>query len=86
MSASRFLHAGLRTRHGDSGFPYRSERATARSSTADASSPTPDMELKPGDPAPDFTLTADDGSQVTLSGLRGKKVVLFFYGKDFTPG
>ena len=42
--------------------------------------------LKPGDEAPDFTLPADDGTQVTLSQLRGRKVVLFFYGKDFTPG
>ena len=37
-------------------------------------------------PAPDFTLTADDGSSVTLSDLRGKNVVLFFYPKDDTPG
>ena len=42
--------------------------------------------LQPGDLAPDFTLPADDGSSVTLSELRGRKVVLFFYGKDFTPG
>ena len=42
--------------------------------------------LKPGDKAPDFTLDADDGSSVTLSDLRDRKVVLFFYGKDFTPG
>ena len=43
-------------------------------------------QLKPGDAAPDFTLEADDGSTVTLSELRGRRVVLFFYGKDFTPG
>ncbi|MFH1086918.1 MAG: thioredoxin-dependent thiol peroxidase [Chloroflexota bacterium] len=36
--------------------------------------------------APDFALTADTGEQVTLSGLRGKKVVLYFYPKDDTPG
>ena len=42
--------------------------------------------LQPGDKAPDFTLKADDGSDVTLSDLRGRRVVLFFYGKDFTPG
>jgi peroxiredoxin Q/BCP len=39
-----------------------------------------------GDQAPDFTLPADDGSAVTLSGLRGKKVVLYFYPKDDTSG
>ena len=36
--------------------------------------------------APDFTLPADDGSTVTLSALKGKNVVLFFYPKDDTPG
>lgn len=36
--------------------------------------------------SPDFTLQADDGAQVTLSTLRGKPVVLFFYPKDDTPG
>jgi peroxiredoxin Q/BCP len=36
--------------------------------------------------APDFTLAADDGSDVRLRDLRGKKVVLFFYPKDDTPG
>ena len=39
-----------------------------------------------GDKAPDFSLPADDGTTVTLGSLRGKKVVLFFYPKDNTPG
>lgn len=39
-----------------------------------------------GDPAPDFTLTSDGGETVTLSGLRGRPVVLYFYPKDDTPG
>ncbi len=42
--------------------------------------------LKEGDIAPDFTLPADDGSEVTLSELKGRKVVLYFYPKDDTPG
>ena len=42
--------------------------------------------LNVGDVAPDFTLTADDGSQVALSDLRGQKVVLYFYPKADTPG
>jgi thioredoxin-dependent peroxiredoxin len=42
--------------------------------------------LEAGDPAPDFTLEADDGTTVTLSGLRGERVVLYFYPKDATPG
>jgi peroxiredoxin Q/BCP len=36
--------------------------------------------------APDFTLQADDGKPVSLSNFRGKKVVLYFYPKDETPG
>jgi len=39
-----------------------------------------------GDPVPDFTLADDRGEKVTLSSLRGKRVVLFFYPKDDTPG
>ena len=39
-----------------------------------------------GDKAPDFTLQADDGREVSLSDYRGKKVVLYFYPKDGTPG
>jgi peroxiredoxin Q/BCP len=37
-------------------------------------------------PAPDFTLESDSGERLTLSGLRGKTVVLYFYPKDDTPG
>ncbi len=36
--------------------------------------------------APDFTLKDKDGNDVTLSKFRGKKVVLYFYPKDNTPG
>ena len=36
--------------------------------------------------APDFTLPDKDGNPVTLSSFRGKKVVLYFYPKDNTPG
>ena len=39
-----------------------------------------------GEPAPDFTLPADDGSTVKLSDLKGRKVVLYFYPADDTPG
>jgi peroxiredoxin Q/BCP len=42
--------------------------------------------LTVGEQAPDFTAVTDDGSQLTLSGLRGRVVVLFFYPKDDTPG
>jgi peroxiredoxin Q/BCP len=39
-----------------------------------------------GEKAPDFTLQADDRKEVSLSDYRGKKVVLYFYPKDGTPG
>ena len=42
--------------------------------------------LSPGDPAPDFTLTSDTGEEVTLSGLRGRKVIVYFYPAAMTPG
>ncbi len=44
------------------------------------------MTLNVGDTAPDFTAPDQDGSSVTLSGLRGKPVVLYFYPKADTPG
>ena len=45
-----------------------------------------DDRLAPGDPAPDFTLPDADGNQVSLSGLRGKKVIIYFYPASLTPG
>ena len=44
------------------------------------------MSLDIGDKAPDFTLPTDGDGKVTLSKLKGKKVVLYFYPKDDTPG
>ncbi len=44
------------------------------------------MLLEPGDKAPDFTLPDQHGNPVSLSGLRGKTVVLYFYPKADTPG
>jgi peroxiredoxin Q/BCP len=42
--------------------------------------------LKVGQKAPDFTALNDKGEKVKLSDLKGKKVVLYFYPKDDTPG
>jgi peroxiredoxin Q/BCP len=42
--------------------------------------------LSPGDSAPDFTLPADTGAPVTLSALRGRKVIVYFYPAAMTPG
>jgi peroxiredoxin Q/BCP len=44
------------------------------------------MALDVGDTAPDFTLPDQHGDPVSLSGLRGKTVVLYFYPKADTPG
>ena len=43
-------------------------------------------QLQPGDTAPDFTLTDQDGTPVSLSDLRGRKVTLYFYPAAMTPG
>jgi thioredoxin-dependent peroxiredoxin len=42
--------------------------------------------LTPGDAAPDFTLTSDTGDQVSLSDLRGRQVIVYFYPAAMTPG
>jgi peroxiredoxin Q/BCP len=42
--------------------------------------------VEEGKKAPAFTLTADDGSKIRLSALRGRPVVLYFYPRDDTPG
>ena len=45
-----------------------------------------DTRLAPGDTAPDFTLTSDTEEQVSLSDLRGRKVIVYFYPAAMTPG
>jgi peroxiredoxin Q/BCP len=42
--------------------------------------------LNAGDAAPEFTLSTDQGEKITLSALRDRPIVLFFYPKDDTPG
>ncbi len=42
--------------------------------------------LSPGDTAPDFSLATDNGGQVSLSDLRGQKVIVYFYPAAMTPG
>lgn len=44
------------------------------------------MALTVGTSAPDFNVKDQDGKEVSLSGLKGKKVILYFYPKDMTPG
>ncbi len=44
------------------------------------------MKLQPGADAPDFTVNDQNGNPVSLSDYKGKKVALYFYPKDDTPG
>lgn len=44
------------------------------------------MKLKQGDPAPEFEGLTTDGTKVSLAGYRGKKLVMYFYPMDATPG
>lgn len=44
------------------------------------------MALQPGSKAPDFKSKDQDGKEVSLTNLKGKKFVLYFYPKDMTPG
>ena len=44
------------------------------------------MTLNVGDPAPEFSLPDAEGNRYSLDGLKGKRVVLYFYPRDNTPG
>lgn len=44
------------------------------------------MTIEAGSPSPDFTLPTDGGGSLSLSSLKGRKVILYFYPKDDTPG
>ena len=46
----------------------------------------PELKLKVGDQAPDFTAPTSGGGRVSLADLKGRPVVLYFYPKDDTPG
>ena len=47
---------------------------------------TPEIELKAGDRAPEFTATTNGGGNISLGDLKGKNVILYFYPRDDTPG
>jgi peroxiredoxin Q/BCP len=51
-----------------------------------AQSPTPSATPAVGSPAPDFSLTSNEGTPTSLKDYRGQWVVLYFYPKDFTSG
>jgi peroxiredoxin Q/BCP len=61
-------------------------RMTKRLGWKDSGTGGEKMSVEVGDKAPDFTLPADGGGTVSLKGLKGKTVVLYFYPKDDTSG
>ncbi len=78
---------------GSSATPASATPATASAPTtpmpgpsAPTAAPAPAADELVGKPAPDFTATAQDGTPVHLTALKGKRVVLYFYPKDETPG
>jgi len=46
----------------------------------------PELKLKEGDVAPDFTAATNGGGKISLADLKGKNVILYFYPRDDTPG
>jgi peroxiredoxin Q/BCP len=67
--------------------PTSGTSATLTPAPSSASSPpSPDADVLVGKPAPDFSAAAQDGTSVHLAALKGKRVVLYFYPKDETPG
>jgi thioredoxin-dependent peroxiredoxin len=64
--------------------PPQSSPATTTTTTGPKTSSS--LPLSPGSPAPRFAVTAHNGEKVSLEGLRGKVIVLYFYPKDGTPG
>jgi thioredoxin-dependent peroxiredoxin len=67
--------------------PAATPAPAAASAASAAPSAAPDVaDDLVGKPAPDFTATAQDGTSVHLAALKGKRVVVYFYPKDETPG
>ena len=62
------------------------KRPAKRAAAKPVAAPAATVDLKLGDRAPDFKLATDGGGSLTLSSLRGKTVVLYFYPRDDTPG
>jgi thioredoxin-dependent peroxiredoxin len=46
----------------------------------------PELKLKEGDDAPDFTASTSGGGRVSLADFKGRNVILYFYPRDDTPG
>jgi peroxiredoxin Q/BCP len=66
--------------------PASKTKSSKPKKTDSSSKATPSAGLKVGQKAPPFTLLDDNGQKVSLSDFKGRKVVLYFYPKDDTPG
>ena len=66
--------------------PFVASSYRLRNTAARIMGPRMSVTLKPGDAAPDFTATTTDGKRVSLGDFRGRKLVMYFYPKDDTPG
>ncbi|MDX2040110.1 MAG: thioredoxin-dependent thiol peroxidase [Acidobacteriota bacterium] len=62
------------------------KKAAAKGAAANAKTPAESTLLKVGAKAPAFSLKNTEGQTVKLADFKGKKVVLYFYPKDMTPG
>jgi peroxiredoxin Q/BCP len=69
-----------------SGSPAASTTGALATATATTTPSTANGEVTVGKPPPDFTAKDQDGKDLTLSALKGKPVVVYFYPKDETPG
>jgi peroxiredoxin Q/BCP len=66
--------------------PTATVAATSKAIPSTTEGPGPTGDDLVGKQAPDFTATAQDGTQAHLAAWKGKRVVLYFYPKDETPG
>lgn len=74
--------SGVKKTAAKAGTEPKAKNPTKKAAAAAAAAALPGV----GERAPDFALPADDGSKISLAGLKGQKVVLYFYPKDDTPG
>ena len=77
---------GTKIPKGQSGMKPSNSQNKSGSNTTKVKSPQNTVVLKVGQKAPAFSLPNQDGRIVSLSDFKGKKIVLYFYPKDDTPG
>ena len=71
---------------GEAGSPHSGPRVRGLAGVLHSPSRRTCMPVAVGEPAPDFTATTDEGTQLSLRDLRGRTTVLWFFPKAFTSG